>query len=122
MKTLILSFTLLVATYNLYGYNQLRVGNPRVTSYTYQGTIEEASLSVRPKGLFMEYGLYLTFSSKGSAWTKSTDTLEVILNFDLPANAIVHDSWLWIGDSIMKAKIMDKWTAKTIYDSIVKRR
>jgi hypothetical protein len=72
--------------------------------------------------LFMEYGLYLTFSSRGSNWTNPQDTVEVTLNFDLPENAIIHDSWLWIGDDIIKAKIMDKWTASTIYENIVKRR
>ena len=27
--------------------------------------------------------------------------------------------WLWIGDSVMQAKMMDTWTARHIYDSIV---
>ena len=70
----------------------------------------------------MEYGLFLTFSSRGSNWTNPHDTVEVTLNFDLPEHAILHDSWLWIGNNIIKAKIMDKWTASTIYENIVKRR
>ena len=122
MKKLLLSCLMLIAVINLFGYNDLKVGDPRNTWWTNQGTIEKASLTVRPKGLFMEYGLYLTFSSKGSNWTSQLDTLEVTLNFDLPENAIVTDSWLWIGDDIIKAKIMDKWTASTIYENIVKRR
>jgi len=40
----------------------------------------------------------------------------------LPENAIVDDSWLWIGKDIIKAKLMDKWTATGIYEGIVKRR
>jgi len=113
---------MLLAVINLFGYNQLTVGDPRSSWWTAQGTIEEALLTVRPKGLFMEYGLYLTFSSKGTNWTNPTDTVEVTLKFDLPENAIIHDSWLWIGDDIIQAKIMDKWTASTIYENIVKRR
>ena len=113
---------MLFVVINLFGYNQLTVGDPRSSWWTAQGTIEEALLTVHPKGLFMEYGLYLTFSSKGTNWTNPTDTVEVTLMFDLPENAIIHDSWLWIGDDIIQAKIMDKWTASTIYENIVKRR
>ena len=124
MKTLILSCILLASVINLFGngYNQLTVSDPRNSWWTNQGTIDEASLTVRPKGLFMEYGLYMTFSSKGSNWTQATDTVEVVLRFDLPENAIIHDSWLWIEDSIVKAKILDRWTATNTYENIVRRR
>lgn len=122
MRKLLLIVMLLMAVGHVFGYNDLRVGDPRNSWWTSQGTIEKASLTVRPKGLFMEYGLYLTFSSRGSNWTGSLDTLEITLNFDLPENAIISDSWLWIGDDIIQAKIMDKWTASTIYENIVKRR
>ncbi|MCB0752677.1 MAG: hypothetical protein KDC52_14490, partial [Ignavibacteriae bacterium] len=50
------------------------------------------------------------------------DTLEIIYNFDLPKGAIVHDSWLWFNDEIIKGKIMDRWTASQIYEEIVNRR
>ncbi|HET6556985.1 MAG TPA: VIT domain-containing protein, partial [Prolixibacteraceae bacterium] len=122
MKTIILSCLLLIATIPLFGYYDLRVGDPRNAWYTSQGTIEQASLTVRPKGLYMEYGLYLTFSPRGSNWTNPHDTLEVTLRFSLPENAIVTDSWLWIGNDIIKAMLMDKWTASTIYENIVRRR
>jgi len=124
MKTLILCCILLTSVINLLGngYNQLTVGDPRNSWWTNQGTIDEASLTVRPKGLFMEYGLYLTFSSKGSNWTKATDTVEVALRFELPENAIIHDSWLWIEDSIVQAKILDRWSATATYENIVRRR
>lgn len=122
MKTFILNCVFLICAVNLFGQFDLRVGDPRNSWYTSQGTIEEASMTVRPKGLYMEYGLYLTFSSRGSDWTSSLDTLEVSLRFSLPDNAIVTDSWLWIGKDIIKAKLMDKWTASTIYENIVRRR
>jgi Ca-activated chloride channel family protein len=85
------------------------------------GTIEEATLSVSPKGLFMEYGLYLTFSARGTNFNQN-DSVEVVLDFELPQNAIVTDSWLWIGEDISKAIIMDRWSASSIYEDIVKRR
>lgn len=116
------SLLLLLISVDLFGYNFLTVSDPRSSWYTYQGTIEEASLSVRPKGIYLEYGLYLTFSSRGTYLNSSQDTLEVVLNFDLPEGAIVTDSWLWIGDDIVRANILDKWTASSIYEGIVKRR
>jgi Ca-activated chloride channel family protein len=121
-KTILSSILLTLILVDLLGYNSLRVGDPKKSWSTYQGTIEEASLSVRPKGIYLEYGLYLTFSSRGTYLNTAQDTLEVVLNFDLPAGAIVHDSWLWIGDDIVRAKILDKWTASSIYEGIVKRR
>lgn len=99
----------------------LRVSDPRTSWYTYPGTIEEATLSVRPKGIYWEYGLYLTFSARGQGFDIN-DSLEVVLKFELPKNAIIHDSWLWINQDIVKADILDRWTANNIYEGIVKRR
>ncbi|HSO88000.1 MAG TPA: VIT domain-containing protein [Draconibacterium sp.] len=122
MKTTLLFIVLFFSLTNVFGYNQLRVGDPRNSWQTYQGTIEEASLTVAPKGLFMEFGLTLTFSSRGTIWTEVKDTLEVTLNFDLPENAMITDSWLWFGNDTIKAVILDRWTASSIYESIVNRR
>jgi len=116
------SLLLLLISVELFGYNYLTVSDPRNSWYTYQGTIEEASLSVRPKGIYLEYGLYLTFSARGTYFNTSQDTLEVVLNFDLPEGAIVNDSWLWVGNDIVRANILDKWSASAIYEGIVKRR
>lgn len=104
----------------LFSYNWLNISDPqRWRGGT--GTIDEAVISIRPQGLYMEVGLYLTFSARGLGFT-TDDALEVELYFDLPENAIVHDSWLWIGDDIIRGEIMDKWTAASIYEEIVNRR
>jgi Ca-activated chloride channel family protein len=121
MKNLLLALLLVAISTPLYAVFTLRVGDPRVSGSTQQGTIEEAVLSVRPKGLYLEYGLYLTFSARGTSY-KASDSLEVTLKFDLPAGAIVHDSWLWIWDEIVRALILDRWTASSIYEGIVQRR
>jgi Ca-activated chloride channel family protein len=97
------------------------VGDPRNSWWTNQGTIEEATLSIKPQGLFWEYGLYLTFSARGTSFGAG-DSLEVTLHFSLPENAVVYDSWLWINDDISKGKILDRWTASNIYEGIVQRR
>jgi Ca-activated chloride channel family protein len=85
------------------------------------GTIEQATITVKPKGIFMEIGLYLTFSARGW-YASSNDSLEVVFHFQLPENSIVYDSWLWIEKEIIRADIMDQWTAATIYETIVNRR
>ena len=121
MKTLLLSVVLFLSLNAVAHYN-LRVGDPRNSWHTEQGTIEEANLTITPKGLYMEYGLYLTFSSNGTQWTNVKDTLEVTMDFSLPENAMITDSWLWFGEDTIKAVIIDRWTASSIYESIVRRR
>jgi Ca-activated chloride channel family protein len=65
--------------------------------------------------------MYIYFSSKGSNYTKSSDTLESQFYFELNKNAVVNDSWLWVEDTLVKAKLIDRWTANQIYEGIVKR-
>lgn len=103
------------------GYDRLQIQHPQQTWRSGQGTIEEGIISIRPQGVYMEYGLYLTFSARGLNFT-AADSVEVQFFFDLPPEAIVHDLWLWVDDQIMRALIMDRWTASSIYEDIVKRR
>jgi Ca-activated chloride channel family protein len=100
----------------------LSVQDPQRTWRYSRGTIEEATLSIRPKGVYMEYSLYLTFSSRGTSYTASSDVLEIQYFFNLPTEAIVTDSWLWVGNDIIRAQLLDRWTASTIYEGIVQRR
>lgn len=121
MKTkLLLLLTGLLATISTYAYTNLRVQDPQATWRNYQGNIDTAVLSIKPKGAYFEYGLYLTFSSKPQ--TNSSDTFEVQMYFDLPEGAIVTDSWLWVGNQIVQASIMDRGRANIIYEGIVQRR
>ncbi|KUG26392.1 multicopper oxidase [hydrocarbon metagenome] len=100
--------------------NSLYIINPQWGWWGEPGIIEEATLTIRPKGVFFEYGLYLTFSADQTYFDPS-DSLEVELKFNLHNNAFVHDSWLWIEDEIIQAEIMDEWTAGQIYNEIVGR-
>ena len=121
MKTIVSLLLFLVLSTNFaFSYNSLYVQDPRGWLGG-QGTIEEASLSIKPSGIYTQYELYLTFSAKGLGFSNS-DTLEVQFYFDLPENSIICNSWLWIEDEIVEALIMDKWTASSIYEEIVKRR
>ena len=101
--------------------NNLIVLDPQIWWPTSQGTIEEATISVKPEGLFSQVSMYLTFSARGSNFNNSNQ-LEVALNFELPEQSFVTDLWLWIGDEISKGLILDTWTASSIYESIVNRR
>jgi len=116
-----LLFVLFLLTTNLFPYDGLYVQDPQNPWNQGPGTIEEAVVSIKPQGIYMEYGIYLTFSARNLGFSNS-DTLEVQFYFDLPENAIVHDSWLWIDDEIIRAEIMDQWTAAEIYEEIVNRR
>ena len=115
-----LMIVFLLPGYSTFAYNYLSVQDPRNWRWN-DGTIEAAVLSVHPVGLYMQFGLYLTFSARNTQFTGS-DTLEIQFYFDLPEEAIVHDLWLWVGEDIIRAQILDKWKASSIYENIVKRR
>lgn len=102
-------------------YSWLYVFDPHSFTGSGQGSIDEALITIEPKGIYAEYTLYLTFSAKGLELGPN-DSLEISYYFSLPSQAIVHDSWLWVDDSIVKARLMDRWSAWTIYEGIVKRR
>lgn len=99
----------------------LDVSDPQASWYRYKGTIEEATISVGPKGIFSQISTYLTFSAKGTSFPTSSQ-IEIVLRFDLPEGSFVTDLWLWIGDKISKGVILDTWTASSIYEGIVNRR
>jgi Ca-activated chloride channel family protein len=97
------------------------INNP-ATGWGWQtGTITEASLAVHPKGLYLEYGLYLTLSA-ASTWFEQGDQLEAVMDFQLPEGALVTDTWLWVGQDIVQGRMIDRWSASDIYEGIVNRR
>ena len=120
MKKIFLFYLITILSLS-FAQNNLRVNNPQSWWSTGPGTIEEATISVKPLGAFIEYGLYLTFSARNTNLT-NVKQLEIVLNFELPQKAVVSDLWLWVGNDIMKGIMMDKWTASQIYEDIVNRR
>ena len=107
----IIAFAQNAATY-------LNVANPRNPGLIRQGTIEEATFSVRPKGIYTEVGVYMTFSARGAQFFNG-EQLEVYFNFTLPEGAAITDSWLWVGEDIIKAILIERQTATDIYEGIV---
>jgi hypothetical protein len=98
---------------------QLYINDPRGWNWS-SCNISEATLSIKPKGIYMEYGLYLTFKPTQSFTVN--DTFEIVMNFDLPKGAFIHDSWLWVDNQIVQAELLERWTAFNIYEGIVNRR
>jgi len=124
-RVLLSAFVVVMSATSIYAQaiDYLLILDPRQAWTRATGRIEETTLAIRPRGLYMEYGLFLTISPRGTAMANAAYTnLEVVLNFGLPPNAIVTDSWLWVGDSIMQAEIKDYWSASSIYEAIVGMR
>src|ERR1039457_3446293 len=46
-------------------------------------------------------------------------TVEIIHRFELPEGSVINDLWLWMGNNVMRAVMLDTWKARSIYDSIV---
>lgn len=98
-------------------YGQLTV---RSDSYgSKPGYIDKATLIVEPHGAYVEQSLYLSYADHNQY---PFSQVEIVHRFELPANAVINDLWLWIGDSVMQAKMLDTWKARAIYDSIVSRK
>ena len=102
-------------------YPKLQVLNPKKQWQYDVASISEAQIFARPKGIYMEYNIYMTYSATSTTLNNSYDTTEIVHYFNLPNNAIVTDSWLWVNDVIVKADLLDKWSATQIYEGIVKR-
>ena len=124
-KLLLLVASLLIASFPIICSAQfyLRVYDPQASWRTAPVNIDEAIVTLAPHGAYTEVGMYLTFSAKGAESLFAPDLpLEVRFEFQLPREAMVTDSWLWVDDQIIQAKILDRWTASQIYESIVNRR
>ncbi len=121
-KAVIACFSILYAAIAFAQTNSLRVQDPQQTWRISTAKIEAASFDIRPHGLYAEVSLNMTYSAQGTPYTGSTDTLEIQHYFTLPANALITDSWLWVGNQIVYAKMIDRWTASSIYEGVVKRR
>lgn len=102
--------------------NSLTIEHPQVWWFFEDtGTIEEAVFTMKPQGLYLEVGCYLEISYPENDYGVE-DSLEIIFDFNLPQGAIVNDSWLWVGEVIVRAELWDIWTAQQTYEEIVDRQ
>lgn len=101
-------------------FTSLQVLNPQSNWDRRSGTIEEASIIMKPHGIYTLVDLYLSFSARDQGFEPGTN-LEVVFDFQLPVDAHMVDSWLWFEGQIIKAEMKDRWTATLVYEDIVGR-
>ena len=85
------------------------------THGSYPAYIDDATLVVEPMVGFASVSLILSYADHGQF---PGNDVEVVQSFELPKDARVNDLWLWIGDSIMQARVYELPKAQHIYDSI----
>jgi hypothetical protein len=95
--------------------NELSVQQAVTHPTVIPGYIDEATLVVEPYGGYSLQSLYIKYSDHGLCG----DTDIIIHNFEMPAGAVATDLWLWIGDSVMQAKILERRQAQGIWDTLV---
>lgn len=107
---------LIIAAYSIsFAANELTIKDNN-SNGSKPGYIQKATLVVEPFGGYVEQSLYLEYTDNNQF---TANKLEIVHRFELPSDAVVNDLWLWIGDSVMQAKMFDTWSAREIYDSIV---
>ncbi|MBN2104410.1 hypothetical protein JW835_10260 [bacterium] len=85
----------------------------------YNVNIDEAQLKVYSRGNYVEMNLYLTVSYNFNSWFfKNYDELEFLWQFTLPEHAVMHEFWIWFGDSVAHAQVLDKWTAELLFSDV----
>ena len=129
MKTVTLLFCLLFSCQFLSAQSYLRAADqeefnwfstadPSWPDWVGHAELDSVRLLLRPRGIYTEVDFFANIR-QGDAYDWGDDGMEVVWQFRLPANSIIHDSWLWIEDEIVQAEVIDFWTASQIYEDIV---
>jgi hypothetical protein len=79
--------------------------------------IQNVTLVTEPHGGYVEQSMYLEYTDHGAF--PGSQTVEIIHRFELPEGSVINDLWLWMGNNVMRAIMLDTWKARSIYDSIV---
>ena len=124
MRHLLLSITLLLAFTNISfaQYEYIYMHDPMQPWYHSPIAVNETTIDIYPKGTFYEVELFISFSATEPSIFDEENFLEMVTNFELSENVAVSDLWLWFGDEILVAHIIDRWSANRIYESIVERQ
>ncbi|MCK6614653.1 MAG: T9SS type A sorting domain-containing protein [Ignavibacteriaceae bacterium] len=113
---LIVISVFLLTSLHLHADNTLVTRVPNTTQQK-PGYIKNLVIVAEPHGAYTEQSLYLEYTDNGVF--PGINSVEIIHRFELPEGAVVNDLWLWVGSDVMKGIILDTWTARGIYDSIV---
>ncbi|MFC2136886.1 T9SS type A sorting domain-containing protein [Bacteroidota bacterium] len=106
---------------NVHAYSYISVSDPHSTDWNSdQGSIDDITFIVTPKGIYMECLLELTLSPNETEYS-SSDTVEITFDFSLPPGSMITEAKLLIEDSMVNARLMERWAATQIYENIVQR-
>ncbi len=115
-------FILVASSLNAQYWSNMAIIDPATGKYHGRATIESAIAEITPLDSYLDVQLELTFSGRNLGLNDTTQ-YEIEFYFDLPDRSIMHDLWLWIGDSVIsKSIVLDRWTAAFTYNDIVGRR
>ncbi len=116
-KLLYILFLIYLTKINATEFSVYEANYPNVKDYNVN--IDETILVIRPVGNYVEVNLNMTVSYDFKSWFfKNYNELEFRWQFNLPQDAIVHEFWYWEGDSIIEAKVLDKWTAELLFSNV----
>ena len=115
---ILLSYTFCVAGNN----NSYMVHHANWWNTKANDNLSDVLMEVTPKGLYAD--VQLTFTLNGTAITTGpNDSLQGIINFELPPNSFIYDSWLWLNDSvIIRAAMIERGQAVQIYSGYIQRK
>lgn len=99
----------------------IRLIDPQGMWRTDKATMDSLTVIIKPEGAYTMLSYMVNISTDRTRFNSITDTLEIESYFQLPENAIVNDSWLWVEDTLVFADLIDRWTANSIYEDIVRR-
>lgn len=124
MKTIPHAFLVILISFlsvSMDAQNNFIIRDPDRTWINDKGTISYAEYILKPMKTHVVCDVYLTYYTSSSKFN-ANDNYEIYQIFDLPANTLVTDSWLWVDTFIMQAKILERNEAINIYEGIVNRR
>jgi hypothetical protein len=124
LKTILLITILSGIGFGANATTSLRVQNPDYWSSQY-GEMENIALEIYPQGIYTQVNVYITFNDglyQNYYYAELGDSIEVQYFFDLPSDALVTDSWLWVDDEVVIADIQNRYSAQETYEGIVNRR
>jgi hypothetical protein len=112
LLVLCLSAWCFAANFSVYEANY-----PGVKDYNVR--VDEANLTVIPRGAHIEMNLELTVSYDFKSWFfKNYNELEFLWEFSLPDHASIIDFWIELDDTLRRATMLDRWTAELLFSEV----
>ncbi|MBP7477087.1 MAG: T9SS type A sorting domain-containing protein [Chitinophagales bacterium] len=132
MRSIIQTIILAILFHQAMHAATLRIIDPQQNWNFFNGYIDNVEMEISPVGsqvqVELTFSLFVDSINKSNSYygilpTYLNSMLEMQMNFDLPANAYVYDSYLWLDNTtIIRAAITSRMNAINIYEGIVKRQ